>query len=165
MTEPVFAKSIDELATTDEMLSMSGLAFMEGIRDGTLSHPPISETLHYHVDTVELGRVVFRGAPAFAHTNPLRTVHGGWYGTLLDSAMACAVMTTLPQGSAYTTLEYKVNIVRPIPVGMEILAEGITSHAGRSTGVAEGTIRGAKDGKLYATGSTTCLIMKLRDGA
>ena len=75
--------------------------------------------------------------------------------------MACAVMTKVPQGSVYTTLEYKVNIIRPIPLGLEILAEGIASHAGRSTGVAEGTIRGVEDGKLYATGSTTCIIMKM----
>lgn len=73
--------------------------------------------------------------------------------------MACAVMTKVPRGSVYTTLEYKVNITRTIPVGIEILAEGIVSHAGRSTGVAEGTIRDAATGKLYATGSTTCIIM------
>lgn len=148
---------LPDLATT---LSMSGLAFMQSIRDGTLPRPPISGVLNYTVDVVEDGRVVFRGTPEFAHTNPLGTVHGGWYGTLLDSAMACAVMTKVPQGRVYTTLEYKVNITRPIPLGTEILAEGVVSHAGRSTGVAEGTIRGATDGKLYATGSTTCIIMQ-----
>jgi uncharacterized protein (TIGR00369 family) len=87
------------------------------------------------------------------------TVHGGWYGTLLDSAMACAVMTAVPKGSTYTTLEYKVNVTRALPPGTEIEAVGTVSHAGRSTGVAEGAIRGVLDGKLYATGSTTCLIL------
>lgn len=155
------AQSPDDLPTRDVLLSMSGLAFMEGVRDGTISHPPISGVLDYHVDLVEPGRVVFRGTPAFAHTNPMGTVHGGWYGTLLDSCMACAVMTTVPKGSIYTTLEYKINITRNLPVGMEIVADGRVDHAGRSTGVATGEIRGAHDGKLYATGSTTCLIMKI----
>ena len=103
--------------------------------------------------------VRFRGTPDFAHSNPMGTVHGGWYGTLLDSCMACAVMTKVPRGSLYTTLEYKVNITRAIPLGMEILATGSVDHAGKTTGVAHGEIRGAEDGKLYATGSTTCLIM------
>jgi uncharacterized protein (TIGR00369 family) len=87
-------------------------------------------------------------------------VHGGWYGTILDSCMACAVMTTVPKGAVYTTLEYKINIVRAIPVGTPVIATGVVDHAGRSTGVATGRIEGV-DGKLYATGSTTCLIMQI----
>ncbi|WP_102108916.1 PaaI family thioesterase [Oceaniglobus roseus] len=154
----MFAKSPADLPDLARILSMSGLAFMEGIRDGTLPAPPICEGMNYLLDTVERGRVVFRGTPEFAHTNPVGTVHGGWYGTLLDSCMACAVMTEVPRGWAYTTLEYKINITRALPLGTEILATGLTAHAGRSTGVATGEIRGAGDGKLYATGSTTCLI-------
>ena len=73
--------------------------------------------------------------------------------------MACAVMTMVPQGSYYTTLEYKVNLTRAIPLGTEIAAIGQLDHAGRTTGVAHGEIRGVKDDRLYATGSTTCLIM------
>ena len=89
------------------------------------------------------------------------TVHGGWYGTVLDSCMACAVMTKVPRGSVYTTLEYKINILRGLPLDMEIDCIGVTDHVGRSTGVAHGEIRGVEDGKLYATGSTTCIVMKL----
>lgn len=159
MTTPRFACDSAGLADRDTLLSMSGLAFMQAIRDGTLPAPPISQGMNYHVSEVVPGRVVFRGAPQFAHANPMGTVHGGWYGTLLDSAMACAVMTTVPKGSVYTTLEYKVNITRSIPLDMEILCEGLVQHAGRSTGVANGVIRGAEDGKVYATGSTTCIIM------
>ncbi|MBF9034115.1 hotdog fold thioesterase [Rhodobacterales bacterium HKCCE2091] len=159
MPDQFFARSPADLASPDTILSMSGLDFMRAILDGSLSGPPICETLNYWLDLVEPGRVVFRGTPEFAHTNPMGTVHGGWYGTLLDSAMACAVMTTVPKGSLYTTLEYKVNVVRPIPLGTTILADATVSHAGRTTGVAEGTIRGAEDGRLYATGSTTCIIM------
>ncbi|MEM8629943.1 MAG: PaaI family thioesterase [Pseudomonadota bacterium] len=159
MANPYFAENLDDLLTAEEMLSMSGLEFMERIRDGISPAPPIARTLNYRVYEVEKGRVVFRGAPLFDHMNPIRSVHGGWYGTLLDSCMACAVMTMLPKGAAYTTLEYKINITRPIPPGMEIDAVGLIQHAGRTTGVSNGEIRGVEDGKLYATGSTTCLIM------
>ncbi|MEL6691049.1 MAG: PaaI family thioesterase [Pseudomonadota bacterium] len=155
-----FAQNPSDLPTREEMLAISGLEFMERVRDGKISQPPIGGVLNYRVTEVTKGRVVFTGTPKFAYSNPLGTVHGGWYGTLLDSCMACAVMTTVPQGSFYTTLEYKVNITRNLPLGTEIEAIGVISHAGRSTGVATGEIRGVADGKLYATGSTTCLIMK-----
>ena len=134
---------------------------MRGIRDGTLPAPPISRTLGYHLHSVDKGRVVFRGTPTFDYTNPLGTVHGGWYGTLLDSAMACAVQTMVPKGAAYTTLEYKINILRSIPLGTEVDCIGVADHVGRSTGVAHGEIRGLEDGKLYATGSTTCIVLHL----
>lgn len=159
MQEPKFATDLTELPNRDAVLSMSGLEFMQGVLSGDIAHPPISETLGYRLHEVEDGRVVFHGTPAFSALNPVGTVHGGWYGTLLDSAMACAVMTKVPKGSLYTTLEYKVNITRAIPLGRQIVAQGVVSHAGRSTGVAEGTIRDAETGKLYATGSTTCIIM------
>lgn len=154
-------KSPSDLLSQAEVLSMSGLEFMQGILDGRVPGPPIGPTLGYALHEVSDGRVVFRGAPGFETTNPMGTVHGGWYGTLLDSAMACAVMTKVPKGSVYTTLEYKINIIRPIPIGMMIDCEGVIDHSGRSTGVAHGEIRGVEDGKLYATGSTTCIIMAL----
>jgi uncharacterized protein (TIGR00369 family) len=152
MDTPAFAPIPQET-----LLSMSGLEVMEAIRDGRLPSPPIALHLNYHVHAVEPGRVAFRGTPTRDVLNPMGSVHGGWYGTLLDSAMACAVMTTVPKGSFYTTLEYKVNIVRPIPVATGIEAVGHVQHAGRSTGVAAGEIRDLS-GRLYATGSTTCVI-------
>jgi len=154
------AKSPSDLPSQDDVLSMSGLEFMQAMRAGKLARPPISDALNFTVDLVEEGKVIFRGAPTFQHTNPVGAVHGGWYGTVLDSCMACAVMTCVPKGSFYTTLEYKVNITRSIPLNMEVLATGIVQHAGRSTGVAIGEIRGVEDGKLYATGSTTCMVMQ-----
>ncbi len=154
------ARSPADLPDIEEVRAMSGLEFMESIRDGRISAPPIAKVLNYTLDVVEDGRVVFRGTPGFDVTNPLGTVHGGWYGTLLDSCMACAVMTKIPAGSTYTTLEYKIHITRGIPVGTDIFAEGHAQHVGRSTGVASGEIRDA-NGKLYATGSTTCIVMPL----
>jgi uncharacterized protein (TIGR00369 family) len=156
----MFATKPDELATREDVLARSGLEFIRAIRDGELPQPPIARTLNYRLTEVEEGRVVFRGTPLFDHLNPLGTVHGGWYGTLLDSAMACAVQTMLPKGSSYTTLEYKVNVIRAIPTGTEILCEGRAQHVGRSTGVATGEIRGAGDGRLHATGSTTCIVLR-----
>ncbi|MEL6806974.1 MAG: PaaI family thioesterase [Pseudomonadota bacterium] len=156
------ANALSDLLDQDDLLSMSGLDFMTGMLDGTLPGPPIAKTMGYTLHAVSDGRVTFRGAPEFKVANPMGTVHGGWYGTLLDSAMACAVMTKVPAGSVYTTLEYKINITRAIPLGMEIDCTGTVDHSGRSTGVATGEIRGTADGRLYATGSTTCIIMKLR---
>ena len=155
------ANEMRQLPSQEEILSMTGLEFMEKIKLGELPGAPIAKTLNYDLISVSLGQVIFRGAPKFDSMNPVGSVHGGWYGTLLDSAMACAVMTKIPKGSFYTTLEYKINIVKAIPIGMEIDAIGLVTHSGRSTGTAEGKIIGTKDKILYATGSTTCLIMQL----
>ena len=155
------ATSPDDLLPASEALKLSGLEYMQSILDGTNPGPPIGATMGYTLHSVAEGHCVFRGTPEFAVTNPMGTVHGGWYGTLLDSAMACAVMTRVPRGSVYTTLEYKINILRSIPLGMQVDCIGTTDHVGRSTGVAHGEIRGVEDGKLYATGSTTCIVMKI----
>jgi len=156
------ANTLAELPPRELLLSVSGLEFMQKMLSGEIKGPPIAGIMNYRLHAVSEGRVAFRGAPEFPHANPVAAVHGGWYGTVLDSCMACAAMTTVPQGSIYTTLEYKVNITRPIPLGTEIEAVGIVQHGGRSTGVANGEIRGVEDGRLYATGSTTCIIMKMR---
>ena len=147
--------------SNEVILSMSGLEFMKKIENGELPVAPISHTLNYELNHVSLGQVIFRGSPRFNAMNPIGSVHGGWYGTLLDSAMACAIMTKVPKGSVYTTLEYKINIIKPIPIDMQIDAIGEVSHAGRSTGTAEGRIIGTKNKTLYATGSTTCIIIPL----
>lgn len=160
MTQSKTANTISELATSQQMLSMSGLDFMTGILKGEFSGPPIAETLDFWLTDVQDGIVTFKGAPEFSAFNPLRTVHGGWYGTILDSCMACAVMTKVPKGSYYTTLEFKINIIRPVPVGRLVQATGTIQHAGRSTGVSNGQITDVENGRLYATGSTTCIIIK-----
>ncbi|MEL6677492.1 MAG: PaaI family thioesterase [Pseudomonadota bacterium] len=163
MPEPFYARNLDELVSREELAKLSGLDFLQGIVDGRLPAPPIAKTLDYRLDRVSRGEAVFRGTPGFAAMNPIGSVHGGWFGTLLDSCMACAVQSTLEAGFGYTTLEYKINIIRPLmPSSGEIEAIGTVSHVGRRTGVAEGRIVGREDGKLYATGSTTCIIMDLR---
>lgn len=158
---PRIATRPEDLLSQSDALQLSGLEFMKAIAEGKNPGPPIGATMGYTLHAIEDGKAVFRGTPEFNVTNPMGTVHGGWYGTLLDSAMACAVMTKVPRGSVYTTLEYKVNILRAIPLGMTVDCIGETDHVGRSTGVAHGEIRGVEDGKIYATGSTTCIVMKI----
>ena len=149
-------------ATRETLLSMSGLAFMEGIRDGTLPRPPMAGLMGFGVTEVSDGKVTFEGAPPAEATNPMGGVHGGWYGAILDSAMGCAVMTKVPRGSIYTTLEYKINLTRAVPVGLKVRATADVQHAGRSTATAVAELRGVEDGKLYASGSTTCIIMAMK---
>lgn len=141
---------------------MSGLEFMQQMLSGALPFPPMAETANIGVTEVADGRVVFEGAPGPEHRNPMGTTHGGWFGTILDSALGCAAMTKVPKGSFYTTLEYKVNLARAIPEGMQCRATAIVDHAGRSTVVASAVLEGVSDQKLYATATTTCLIMPLR---
>lgn len=154
-----FVQSVAELLKPEEISAMSGFDFIQGVLTGELPAPPICKTLNYWMESAEPGRVVFRGTPSFEAMNPIGSIHGGWFGTLLDSCMACAVQSQIPKGRVYTTLEYKINIMRPlVPGSGDVQAIGTTSHVGRRTGVAEGRIVGVENGKLYATGSTTCLI-------
>ena len=152
-------KEAQDVLSMAEILQISGLDMMQGILDGVYPAAPIAKVLNYKVHAVEKGKVVFRGTPNLESRNPMGTIHGGWYGTILDSAMACAVMTTLPVGKIQTTLEFKVNIIRPIPTGVQVDAIGMVEHSGKSTGVAVGSLVDVKTGKLYASSSTTCIIM------
>lgn len=155
----VMPKEVKDVLSMEEILEISGLDMMEGILKGVYPAAPIANILNYKVHAVEKGRVVFRGTPNLESRNPMGTLHGGWYGTILDSAMACAVMTTLPAGKIQTTLEFKVNIIRSIPIGVTVDAVGTVEHSGKSTGVAVGSLVDIKTGKLYASSSTTCIIM------
>ena len=155
----VIPKEVKDVLSMEEILKISGLDMMQGILIGIYPAAPIAKILDYKVHAVEKGKVAFRGTPSLESRNPMGTVHGGWYGTVLDSAMACAVMTTLPAGKIQTTLEFKVNIIRSIPIGVTVDAEGTVEHSGKSTGVAVGSLVDIKTGKLYASSSTTCIIM------
>jgi len=160
MTTRHYAQSPDDIPTRTALLSMSGLEFMQGMLAGRLPHAPIAALMNMQLHNVAAGQVSFRATPGFDHTNPVGSVHGGWYGTLLDSALGCAVMTAVPKGYWYTTLEYKVNLTRAIPLNTEVTATAILDHAGRTTATAHAEIRGTLDDKLYATGSTTCILMQ-----
>lgn len=145
----------------ETLKSMSGLEFLSAIADGRLPQPPIGVTLGFRLVAVEHGKAVFSGLPAFAHYNPLGTVHGGWIGTLLDSCMGCAVQSTLERGRGYTTLEFKVNFVRAVTDGTgTVTATGRVLSGGRRAATAEGHLTTA-DGRLLAHATTTCLVFDL----
>lgn len=149
------------LITREQTASLSGLQVFEAIFAGDLPAPPIGETMDFIPVHMEKGLAVFQGKPMLRHYNPLGTVHGGWYCTLLDSAVGCAVHTTLPAGKGYTTLEIKVNMLRPLTDAVPLVrAEGKVIHTGRQVATAEGRIAGP-DGKVYAHATTTCLIFEL----
>ena len=102
------------VATMAEIAGLNGLQQMQAMLDGKLPPPPIAQTLDFTLLRVSKGEVIFQGSPKFRHYNPMGTVHGGWYATLLDSALGCAVHTTLDPGRGYTTLELKINLVRAL---------------------------------------------------
>ena len=161
MNEPKFAETPDDLLTPADLAGMSGFEFIDRMRTGEIPAPPIAKTLNYRLTEVAEGRVVFEGAPEFAAYNPLGGAHGGWFGTLLDSCMACAVQTTLPKGRGYTTIEYKITILRPAFVTTPPLkAIGTVVSSGRRVATATGEMVDP-DGKVYATGTTTCLVFDL----
>ena len=141
--------------------AMSGLEFLTAICDGRLPQAPIAEVLGFRMVEVGEGVAVFEGAPSRSYYNPIGTIHGGWYGTLLDSCMACAVQSTLEQGAGYTTVEYSVNLVRAILEDSgPVRAEGRLVHRGRRMATADGRLVDSR-GKLLAHGTTTCMIMAL----
>lgn len=147
-----------DAAPRDQISGRSGMEVFEAIFAGELPPAPIGDTLDFVPIRMAPGEAVFQGRPQRRHYNPLGTVHGGWFATLLDSAVGCAIHASLPAGKGYTTLELKVNMVRPLNDGIPLVrAEGKVIHAGRQVATAEGRIVGP-GGKLYAHATTTCLI-------
>lgn len=142
------------------LIELSGLDYMRAMLEGRIPYPPIWGLMNFTLTQVAPGEVRFHAAARPEHGNVTGIVHGGWYGTLLDAAMGCAAMTTIPAGASHTTLEYKVNITRPVPIGLQVEAFGRIQHAGRSTAVAMGEIRGVDDARVYGTGSTTCIVLQ-----
>ncbi|MDQ0319710.1 uncharacterized protein (TIGR00369 family) [Pararhizobium capsulatum DSM 1112] len=141
----------------------SGLEAMQGLLDGNYPAPPMAATLKFTLTEVEEGRVVFKGLPTAEYLNPLGTVHGGWAATIMDSALGCVVMTALKAGEAYTTIEFKVNLVRPLLPGMgEVFCEGKIVHRGRTIATSECWLRDGK-GKLLAHGTETCVIFPIEN--
>lgn len=149
------------LLSVDQLRELDGLDLFRGIIAGRIPAPPITETMGFWLKEAEPGRVVFAARPERRHYNPIGSVHGGFAATLLDSAMSCAVHTHLKKGSGYTTVEFKVNFVRPImDTTGTVICEGRSINVGSRIGTAEGRIID-ESGKLYAHGTTTCLIFAI----
>ena len=149
------------VASAEEVRLLSGLDFVKGMQQGSFPSAPISKVMQFELAEAEKGRVVFSAYPSAEFYNPLGTVHGGYATTLLDSCMGCAVHSTLPVGMGYTTLEIKINFVRPLTDKTgAVRAEGKVITSGKRVATAEGRLIDA-NGKLYAHATTTCLIFPL----
>jgi uncharacterized protein (TIGR00369 family) len=163
--EPQVERSVavscsDPQALAEAARSMAGIDFLRTMIEGRLPQPPIAQLLGFRLVEVAQGHAVFECTPGEKHYNPIGVVHGGLAMTLLDSAMGCCVQTMMPEGSGYTTLEAKTNLVRAITAKTGTLrAIGKLVHAGSRIATAEGRLEDAA-GKLYAHATTTCIVLK-----
>ncbi|MGZ5336934.1 MAG: PaaI family thioesterase [Solirubrobacterales bacterium] len=151
----------DPLPTASRGLELAGLDYIKEIVAGEVPPPPIAVLMQFAPVEVSEGHAVFEGEPGEEVYNPIGVVHGGYASTLLDSAMGCAVHTTLPAGSAYTTLTIEVKLVRPITRDTgTVRAEAEVVHRGRRQATVVGRMTDSESGRLLATGTSTCMIME-----
>jgi uncharacterized protein (TIGR00369 family) len=154
----------DPVAIARAGAGMSGAEFFAAIAAGKVPPPPVMRALDFDGVLFEEGRAVFRLTPREFHYNPLGTVHGGYAATLLDSCMGCAVHSTLPKGVSYTTLEFKVSLLRAVTSDTgPVRAEGLIINSGKRVATAEGKLTDGK-GRLLAHATTTCLVFPLSNG-
>jgi uncharacterized protein (TIGR00369 family) len=149
----------DPVPTAAAGASMAGIDYVRAIMAGEMPPPPIAVLMNMEPVELSEGRAVFAGQPGEEHYNPIGGVHGGYASTLLDSAMGCAVHTTLPAGVGYTTQTLEVKFVRPITRDSGVLrCEAEVIHRGRRQATVEGKLL-SEDGKLLAHGTSTCMIL------
>lgn len=154
----------DPTPRSDRVATLSGLEVLRMVISGELPQSPMAHLMDIRLVEVENGKAVFASTPGEFHYNPLGTVHGGFGATLLDSAMGCAVHSTLNPGDQYTTLELKINFLRPLTHTTGVVrGVGTVVYSGRTTALAEGRIEDAA-GKLYAFATSTCLIRRKDEG-
>ena len=150
---------VDPAQVLAQTAKLSGLEYMEGLRDGTIPAPPIAVLMQFRAVGVELGKVVFECTPSHAHYNPIGMVHGGLVCTVLDTATGCAAHSTLPAGVGYTSVEIKVNYLRPVLADTgALIATGQVIKGGNRVIFAEGNVT-TSAGDLVATASSTLLVV------
>jgi uncharacterized protein (TIGR00369 family) len=148
-------------ATPSQVAGMSGVEMLTAMLAGKVPYPSILKTMDFLLMEVEEGRAVFQGSPGRSHLNPMGSIHGGWYATLLDSAAGCAIHTKLPYGRALTTADLGLYFVKAIGSKVpRVRAEGKLIHCGRQLATAEARLYGP-DGTLYAHATTTCLVFDM----
>ncbi|MEP3246809.1 MAG: PaaI family thioesterase [Sneathiella sp.] len=151
-------KPTDTRSASPDFSKMTGLEQLQFAAEN-IGRPPIAETLDMNMESLEHGKVVFSGLPSAKHLNPIGSIHGGYAATLLDSALGCAVHTALEPGERYTTVDLNVKYVRAMSPGMgKVICTGEVVHKGRKIATADAKLVG-EDGKLYAHGNTTCIIL------
>ncbi|MFI6340242.1 PaaI family thioesterase [Streptomyces sp. NPDC050535] len=152
----------DPAVTASAVGHASGLDFLRDVRAGRLPGPPIAATLDFTLDEVTEGKAVFSLMPGEEHYNPIGSVHGGVYATLLDSAAGCAVQSTLPPGMGYTSLDLTVKFLKRITVDTgRVRAVGTVVNRGRQTALAEATLLDAKD-RLLAHATSSCMLFPVQ---
>jgi uncharacterized protein (TIGR00369 family) len=157
MDEQTF-RWVDPAQVLAETAKLSGLEYMQGLRDGTIPPAPIAVLMQMSVQEVELGKVVFGCLPSHAHYNPIGLVHGGLVCTLLDTVTGCAAHSSLAAGIGYTSVEIKVNYLRPVLADTgQLTATGQVIKGGSRVIFAEGNVR-TSAGDLVATASSTLLV-------
>lgn len=150
----------DPLSAVHAAQGRSGLELMQALVRGEVPPPPIAETLGFTLRDVEEGEVTFVLEPGEHLYNPLGSVHGGAYATLLDSACGCAVHSMLPEGVGYTSLDLTVKFLGTVRADTgTLLCRGTVTHLGRRTALAEATLR-TEDDRLLATATSSCLILR-----
>ena len=150
----------DPLSVAAEGARLAGIDYMRALAADELPPPPIAVLLRMQPVEIEPGRAVFEGEPGEEHYNPIGVVHGGYAATLLDSALGCAVHTTLEPGVGYTTLSLEVKLVRAITADIgRVRAEAEVLYRGRRQATTQAQLTDAETGKLLAHGSATCLII------
>jgi uncharacterized protein (TIGR00369 family) len=150
---------VDPQAYVEAAQGRSGIELFRYLLDNDFPAPPIAQTLGFRLVEVDKGLAVFAIEPAEYLYNPIGSVHGGVYATLLDSAAGCAVHTTLDEGVGYTSLDLAVKFLRGMtPDGGEVRAIGTVTHSGRRTALAEARMVDSK-GRLLATATSSCLIL------
>ena len=151
----------DPVPTAAAGAEMAGLDYVRAIQGGELPPPPIAVVMNFEIAQLDEGRAVFVGRPGEEHYNPIGVVHGGYASTILDSALGCAVHTTCPAGVSYTSQTLEVKYLRPITRDTgEVRAEAVVVHRGRRSATSEARLYSEADGKLLATGTSTCLILE-----
>jgi uncharacterized protein (TIGR00369 family) len=150
----------DPVPTAAAGAQMAGLDYVRAIQAGQLPPPPIAVVMNYSIVELDEGTAIFEGEPGEEHYNPIGVVHGGYASTILDSALGCAVHTTLPAGVGYTSQTLEVKYLRPITRDTGVVrCEAHVVHRGRKSATSEARLTDAHTGKLLATGTSTCLIL------
>jgi uncharacterized protein (TIGR00369 family) len=155
----------DAEALVEPRRSMSGLEFFRKMISGELPPPPMVALLGLRLVEAEEGRVVFTGEPDPQFYNGMGVVHGGLAAALLDSALGCAINTTMPAGKRFTTLELTIHYTRPLTSAVgTVRCEAHVIHVGRRVATAEARVVDRR-GKLYAHGTTTCIAVERDAGS
>jgi uncharacterized protein (TIGR00369 family) len=151
----------DPMPALQRGMTMAPLDYLKEMMHGGIPQPPIGDVMNIWGVEIEPGRGVFAAEAGEEHYNPLGVVHGGFVATLLDTAMSCAIFASLPQGGMFSTLEIKVNYLRPLRADSgPVTCEGKAIHVGKTVATGEGRVV-TEAGKLVATGTCTCMIFQV----